>query len=165
MHAVESITPNPPPEIDAHLKDPDTLKAVDKAMGPGTSTIIALPTVNIGTISGGVKVNMIPESCNFELDIRLPVGLLADEVMAVIEAVIPRYPDATIELKRQEAASNPSSFSPVNHPIIELLKENANGVGGFYPRLIPSMGATDCKHYRYVGIPAYAYGCSPYSSE
>ncbi|KAJ5904490.1 hypothetical protein N7504_006873 [Penicillium tannophilum] len=163
VNAVESITPNPPPEIGLHLKDPDTLKAVDKAMGPGTSTIIALPTVNIGTISGGVKVNMIPESCNFELDIRLPVGLVAAEVMAVIEAVVPRYPDATIELRRQEAASNPSSFSSIDHPIIGHLKENANTVGGFHPRLIPSMGATDCKHYRYIGIPAYVYGCSPHS--
>ncbi|KAJ5753126.1 hypothetical protein N7520_010043 [Penicillium odoratum] len=163
VNAVESITPNPPPEIGKHLKDPDTLKAVDKAMGPGTSTIIALPTVNIGTIAGGVKVNMIPESCIFELDIRLPVGLVADEVMGVIESMVPRYPDATIEFRRQEAASNPSSFSRIDHPIIKHLQENANAVGGFHPRLIPSMGATDAKHYRYAGIPAYVYGCSPYS--
>ncbi|KAJ5987496.1 hypothetical protein N7451_011861 [Penicillium sp. IBT 35674x] len=163
VDAIDFITPNPPPEIGSHLKDSDTLKAVDKAMGSGTSTIIALPTVNIGTISGGVKVNMIPESCKFELDIRLPVGLVAAEVMAVIEAVVPRYPDATIELKRQEAASNPSSFSSINHPNIGHLEENVNTVGGFHPRLIPSMGATDCKHYRYIGIPAYVYGCSPHS--
>ncbi|KAJ5291219.1 hypothetical protein N7478_000470 [Penicillium angulare] len=75
VQTVESINPNPPPEIGKHLKDPDTLATIDKAMGPGTPTIIASPTVNIGTISGGIKVNMIPERCIFELDIRLPVGL------------------------------------------------------------------------------------------
>ncbi|KAJ6109156.1 hypothetical protein N7486_001390 [Penicillium sp. IBT 16267x] len=73
----------------------------------------------------------------FELEIRLPVGLVTDEVMAVIEAVVPRYPDATVELKRQEAASNPSSFSSVDHPIIEHLKENANAVGGVQRGLFP----------------------------
>lgn len=147
------------------MKDPDTLSAVDSAMGPGTSTIIALPTVNIGTIAGGVKVNMIPDSCVFELDIRLPVGLQADEIWFKIESLKSDYPDAVIELKIQEAASNPSSFSRIDHPIIEHLKENAGVAGGSHPRLIPSMGATDCKHYRYAGVPAYVYGCSPYSSE
>jgi hypothetical protein len=73
----------------------------------------------------------------FELEIRLPVGLVTDEVMAVIEAVVPRYPDATVELKRQEVASNPSSFSSVDHPIIEHLKENANAVGGVQRGLFP----------------------------
>jgi acetylornithine deacetylase/succinyl-diaminopimelate desuccinylase-like protein len=62
-----------PPEMAVHVKDPETLAAVDRAMGPGTSTIIAKPTVNIGTIKGGTKVNMIPDICEFELDIRLPV--------------------------------------------------------------------------------------------
>lgn len=162
---MESINPNPPPEIGKHLKDPDTLAAIDKAMGPGTSTIIASPTVNIGTISGGIKVNMIPERCIFELDIRLPVGLQADEVLSRINSLMPRYPEAVIELRKQEAASNASSFSGIDHPVIAHLQENANAVGGFYPRLIPSMGATDCKHYRYAGVPAYVYGCSPETSE
>ena len=162
---MESIIPQPPPAIGKHLKDPDTLAAVDKAMGPGTSSIIALPTVNIGTIQGGIKVNMIPENCIFELDIRLPIGLTAEEVLATIDSLKPRFPEATIKLKKQEAASNPSSFSKIDHPIIGHLQDNANAVGGFLPRLIPSMGATDCKHYRYSNIPAYVYGCSPHSSK
>lgn len=83
---------------------------MDKAMGPGTSTVIALPPVNIGTISSGIKVNMIPERCIFELDIRLPVGLQADEVTSRLNSLMLRYSDAIIELKKQEAASNPSSF-------------------------------------------------------
>jgi metal-dependent amidase/aminoacylase/carboxypeptidase family protein len=51
---------NAPPEIAIHLNNPETLAAIDRAMGPGTSTVIAKPTVNIGTIKGGTKVNMIP---------------------------------------------------------------------------------------------------------
>ncbi|KAL4943067.1 hypothetical protein BDV06DRAFT_190781 [Aspergillus oleicola] len=166
---VESIPPSPPPELAKYLFDPAVLAEVDKAMGPGTSTIIAKPTVNVGTIRGGVKVNMIPNSCTFELDIRLPVGLVAETVLDVLESVAKRqeYDDATIEFSKQEAASNPASYSSIEHPIIELIQKNAEdpNVGGSRPIAIPSMGATDCKHYRYNGIPAFVYGCSPLTSE
>ncbi|KAJ5247428.1 hypothetical protein N7468_002411 [Penicillium chermesinum] len=163
VQEVESINPTPPPEIDRHMKNPETLAAVDHAMGPGASMVIARPTVNIGTIKGGLKVNMIPELCTFEIDIRLPIGLVADQVLAVIESIKPHYPDAKIELKKQEAASNPNSFSSIEHPLLGYLIENAEKVGAARPALIPSMGATDCKHYRYAGVPAYVYGCSPES--
>lgn len=167
VQAVEAIQPNPPADIAKYMNDPDVLAAVDEAMGPGTSSIIGKPTVNIGTIKGGVKVNMIPDHCEFELDIRLPVGLLAEQVLDVINEIIAdeKYANASIELKKQEAASNPASFSTIDHPAIDLIKKNAEDVGGLRPAMIPSMGATDCKHYRYAGVPAYVYGCSPLSSK
>lgn len=165
VEAVESMDPTPPPEIGKHMKNPETLAAVDRAMGPGTSTVIARPTVNIGTIKGGLKVNMIPEQCIFEIDIRLPIGLVTDQVMTVIHSVILHYPNATIKLRKQEAASNPSSYSSIDHDMVKHLTQNVELVGGSRPAIIPSMGATDCKHYRYAGVPAYVYGCSPFSSK
>lgn len=108
---------------------------------------------------------MIPDLCTFELDIRLPIGLVASEVMDVLESTALKYPDAKIEFKKQDAASNPASFAPVDHPVLGLIKENAEKAGASHAIAIPSMGATDCKHYRYADIPAYAYGCSPLSSK
>ncbi|KAJ5152388.1 hypothetical protein N7492_010683 [Penicillium capsulatum] len=134
VETVESIEPTPPPKIGRHMKNPETLVAVDEAMGPESSTVIAKPTVNIGTIQDGLEVNMIPEQCIFEIDIRLPIGLDANAVMAVIEPVIPNYPDARIELRKQEAH----------------LMENVALVCGSRPAIIPSMDATDCKYYRYA---------------
>ncbi|EAU30917.1 conserved hypothetical protein [Aspergillus terreus NIH2624] len=154
IEAVESLNVSAQPEIAAHLHNPETLAIIDQAMGPGTSTIIARPTVNIGTIKGGMKVNMIPDTCQFELDIRLPVGLTAEEVIAVLDSIKQQYSNATITLRKQEAASNPSSFSPIDHPMIRCLENSVHLVGGSLPVAIPSMGATDCKHYRYAGVPA-----------
>ncbi|KAL4950900.1 hypothetical protein BDW69DRAFT_201877 [Aspergillus filifer] len=163
--AIESLPTNPPQELSHYLSDPAVLTEVDCAMGHGTSTIIARPTVNIGTITGGVKVNMIPDSCTFELDIRLPVGLVAETVMKVLEDIARRaeFNDARIEFHKQEAASNPASYSSLNHPLVSLIQQAAvtPGVGDRRPIAIPSMGATDCKHYRYRGVPAFVYGCSP----
>ncbi|KAL4958684.1 uncharacterized protein BDV14DRAFT_207549 [Aspergillus stella-maris] len=166
---IESLPLHPPPELSHYLSDPTVLAEVDRAMGLGTSNIIAKPTVNIGTITGGVKVNMIPDSCTFELDIRLPVGLVAETVMGVLEDVAGRpefkLDEARFEFNVQDAASNPASYSSLDHPIVKHIQQNAEapGVGNRRPIAIPSMGATDCKHYRYKGIPAFVYGCSPFT--
>lgn len=164
---VEAMHVDVPEDMAEQLKRPEVLAAIDRAMGEGTSKIISRPTVNIGTIKGGVKVNMIPSRCNFELDIRLPVGLTREQVLRVIDSITSRYADAKIEISPQEAASNPASVSPVGHPIVSLIEENAEHISPDWgrPVAIPSMGATDSKHYRYAGIPAYQYGCSPVSSK
>jgi len=166
IESVESMAANPPEEISIHMRNPEVLAVVDEVMGAGTSTITGRPTVNIGIIKGGFRINMIPDSCVFELDIRLPIGLTAEEVMAVIDSIIPRYEKATIEMKKQKAASNPSSFSHITHPMVGIIGANAKTVTpDSNHAAMPSMGATDCKHYRYAGIPAFVYGCSPYSSK
>jgi succinyl-diaminopimelate desuccinylase len=164
---VEAMPVNLPPEMAEHIAKPEVQKAIDAAMGPGTAAIIARPTVNIGTIKGGLKVNMIPDTCVFELDIRLPVGLLAEEVLAVIDSITPNYKDAAITIEKQAAASNPYSFSSLHHPIVGHLADNAQELQPSWDRPvpIPSMGATDCKHYRYAGVPAYVFGCSPKTSK
>jgi succinyl-diaminopimelate desuccinylase len=167
IEAVEEMPVTLPEEMAKQIAKPEFRKVVDEIMGPGTAAIIARPTVNVGTIKGGLKVNMIPDSCTFELDIRLPVGLTREHVLDLIRSIIPKYKEANIELSIHEAASNPFSFSSLSHPMISLLADNAKRIApdADRPLAIPSMGATDCKHYRYMGVPAYDYGCSPKTSE
>ena len=43
-------------------------------MGKGGSKIIPAVTLNVGTIAGGLKINMVPGVCRIEADIRLPVA-------------------------------------------------------------------------------------------
>ena len=52
-----------------------------------SAEIIDKVTVNIGMIYGGLKVNMIPGQCTIEGDIRLPVGLDKESVMAELERI------------------------------------------------------------------------------
>jgi succinyl-diaminopimelate desuccinylase len=167
IDAVEAMPVDLPQEMADQIAKPEVRRRIDEMMGPGTSAIIARPTVNVGTIRGGLKVNMIPDTCVFELDIRLPVGLVRDQVLELISSLIPKYDEATFELSVHEAASNPFSFSSISHPMVNLLADNAALVApnSDRPVAIPSMGATDCKHYRYAGVPAYVYGCSPKTSK
>ena len=51
-------------------------------------------SVNIGTIEGGVKVNVIPRECSFEVDLRLPPGLSREDVLPRVKEIVDRYPGA-----------------------------------------------------------------------
>ena len=53
-------------------------------------------TANIGVIEGGLKVNMVPFASRFEADIRLPLGVTREQVMAVVHRVLAGYPQAIV---------------------------------------------------------------------
>ncbi|KIW34027.1 uncharacterized protein PV07_00829 [Cladophialophora immunda] len=165
VEEIESMPVNMPAALLEQLEKHEVQTVANEIMGAGTHAILGRPTVNIGTIRGGLKVNMIPEICVSELDIRLPAGLTREPVLERMRAIISKYQETKIDLAVHEAHSNPSSFSPPDHPMVGLLAENAALVAPESDRPrpvpIPSIGATDCKHYRYRGIPAYVYGCSP----
>lgn len=156
---IEGIVPDLPPSLASYLTQPDVRAAIDTAMGPGAADIVARPTLNIGTVSGGLKVNMIPATCTFEADIRLPVGLEAARVMACITDILADFPQA--EATVQEAASNPATYCPHDHPLVGIIARNVQGITGTRPLAVPSLGATDCKHWRRAGVPAYIYGPAP----
>ena len=147
------------PEVRRYLNKKEVRDTVDEIMGPGASGMILRPTVNIGTIKGGVKVNTIPDSCQFEADIRLPIGLEAGIVLERIDATLKDFPEATYAV--QEAASNPPNPCAFDHELTRAIASNAENILGRKPIAIPSLGATDAKHWRYKGIPAYSFGLSP----
>jgi len=135
---------------------------VDEIMGKGAADIILKPTVNIGTLHGGVKVNMIPSLTTLEADIRLPIGMTRDTVLTHIEShILTKFPE--VEMEVQEAASNPAAYTDPDHEMMKALIFNSELVSWRKPLAIPSMGATDCKHWRYASVPAFTYGCSPVS--
>lgn len=156
---IEAIVPDLSPSLRAYLALPEVRAAADRAMGAGAADIMASPTLNIGTVHGGLKVNMIPDSCVFEADMRLPIGLDAGRVMQTVHTILADYPQAEVAI--QEAASNPSSSCAHDHPMVGILANNAEAVSGIRPVAIPSLGATDCKFWRYHNVPAYIYGPAP----
>ncbi len=116
-------------------------------------------TLDIGTVKGGFKVNMIPDHCVLEADSRLPVGLKSEEVTDFIHGTLEGYPGAKVEL--QEAASNPAAECSHDHAMVGILAKNAERVTGMKLLVIPSIGATDSEFWRYKGVPTYVFGVCP----
>ena len=131
--------------------------AIDEAHGPGAKDILQQVTVNIGVIHGGQKVNMVPGTCWFEADIRLPPGVGKDAVMARVQAIAARYPEATME---EINFSAPSVCDP-NHAMVRILRANARALGRPEPAPIVSLGGTDARLWRQRGIPGLVHGPFP----
>lgn len=50
--------------------------------------LLKAPTINIGTIKGGDKVNMVADSCEFEVDLRFLPGMQAKAILKKIKTII-----------------------------------------------------------------------------
>ena len=133
-------------------------ETMDKAMGPGAGAIADMVTLNIGLIKGGVKTNMIPSSATFQADIRLPVGVTRERVLAEVEKILRAFPEATMK----ELDCNLPSWVDPNCDIIEIVRETVEGLRGFRPDPIVSLGGTDARLWRYRNIPTCVYGPFPH---
>ena len=131
--------------------------AIDEAQGAGAKDILQSVTVNIGVIHGGQKVNMVPGTCWFEADVRLPPGVAKETVMARVREIAARYPEAAME---EINFSAPSVCDP-NHAMVKILRANARALGRPEPAPIVSLGGTDARLWRQRGIPGLVHGPFP----
>jgi succinyl-diaminopimelate desuccinylase len=152
-------------EIEAEVPAPGNVGAVlrgsaeviEAALGAGAAGIIQSITTNIGLIKGGAKVNMIPSSCEFEVDIRLPISCSKERITAELDAIVARHP----EVRYEEFNFSPPNWCDPEHEMTGLIRRNVQALQGFDPKPMVGLGTTDMRLWRDRGIPAYVYGPSP----
>ncbi len=152
-------------EIEAEVPAPGNVGAVlrgsaeviEAALGAGAAGIIQSITTNIGLIKGGAKVNMIPSSCEFEVDIRLPISCSKERITAELDAIVARHP----EVRYEEFNFSPPNWCNPEHEMTGLIRRNVQALQGFDPKPMVGLGTTDMRLWRDRGIPAYVYGPSP----
>ncbi len=132
-------------------------ETIDAAQGAGAAAIVQKVTVNIGTVRGGLKVNMVPSECVIEADIRFPIGLEKARLMDELHRVLENYPQVEVE----EINFNPPSWCDPEHEMMGILQSNVEALRGFKPGAICSLGGTDTRLWRYRDIPAFVYGPFP----
>jgi succinyl-diaminopimelate desuccinylase len=131
--------------------------AIDQAYGRGASEILQRVTVNVGLIHGGLKVNMVAAECDFEVDIRLPIGVTAPAVLAEVDRIVARHP----EISYVQDIYDPPSWNAPDTEMVEIVRSNARALAGIDPTPVVSLGGTDARLWRYKDVPATVYGPSP----
>ena len=132
-------------------------ETIDEAQGAGAAAIVQQVTVNIGTVRGGAKVNMVPSECVIEADIRFPVGLEKEALMDQVNAILETYPQVSV----REMIFNPPSWCDPGHEMVGIIQRNVKQLRGFEPQPIVSLGGTDTRLWRYNDVPAFVYGPFP----
>ncbi len=116
------------------------------------------PTVNIGTIKGGDKVNIVADWCEFELDLRFLPGQSAGDILNDLKQIIRRHAQKyKIEITGMQKDYNIDRQHPLVEGLVKALKNLK-----INPRICGSEGATVMTFFQDGNIPAIAtgFGCS-----
>ena len=152
LMALEDIEAKPSHNI-ARASD-EARDYLNLARGEGASDVIPKVTVNIGTIEGGLKVNMIPDHCSFEADIRLPLGVEKETIMAEVIKIVGDRTDVEFE----EINFTPPNWCDPYDDLAETISAVAKELKDIDTMPIVSLGTTDARLWRALGIPAFNYG-------
>jgi succinyl-diaminopimelate desuccinylase len=155
LERLSDLDTPPPGNVGAVLAK--ARETIDGAQGGGASEVLQRITVNIGMLQAGLKVNMIPSECLIEADLRLPVGVEKAEVLAAVDEIVSAYPQVTYE----EINYSAPSWCDPEHEMVGILQANARTLSGTEPQPICSLGGTDARLWRAIGVPAYVYGPFP----
>jgi acetylornithine deacetylase/succinyl-diaminopimelate desuccinylase-like protein len=149
LPAVQRMALTTPATFDAAL---DRLPpGVDKMMYAATRT-----TLSPNMSSAGVKLNVIPDTAEVQVDIRTMNG---DDGKGVHAMLRDAAGDLWKDVEIVEEGSNPATSSPIDTPLWKALTKVSQ-------RLVPGattlpfliVGATDARFFRRKGVVAYGYG-------
>ena len=112
------------------------------------------PTLNIGTISGGDKVNIVADHCEFTVDVRFMPGMDAQKLIAEIKRIVSSVTDR-YEV-RIDDLQLPYEIK-AKDPYVKAFLRAAEACGAS-ARLKGSDGATVISFFQHQGIPAFATG-------
>jgi acetylornithine deacetylase/succinyl-diaminopimelate desuccinylase-like protein len=118
------------------------------------------PTINVGTIRGGEKVNMVAASCIAEIDRRTIPGETAESATAGIEEAIARaratFPDLDA---RVELAFHGEPFEiDERAAIVEETRAAGAEALGAPPDIIGFRGASDARFFAESGAEVVVWG-------
>jgi succinyl-diaminopimelate desuccinylase len=110
-------------------------------------------TVNVGVIGGGTKVNVVPDSCSVELDIRIPLGGSREEADRLLTRHLPK--DAQVEVLNYATPA----FTPPSSPLVKTTREAGRRVFNEETPAMCLTATTDAHHFRAaLGTHAVSYG-------
>jgi acetylornithine deacetylase len=112
------------------------------------------PTLNIGTIRGGDKVNMVADFCEFSVDFRFLPGMNPQAISREFRKIIHHV---THKFKVIVDDMQPPYEIDRQHPFVRTYLQAARSMG--YPTTLKgSEGATVITFFQKKGIPAFATG-------
>ena len=124
----------------------------------GAAHVINHCTVNIGKISGGTKINMVPDYAEAEVDIRVPLGISTLTVEEEICRIIREAGVSGVEYSfgwRSEPNNTPRTAE-----IVEILAKNVQEIWNEPLTRTYQWASSDARFFRYEGIPTLQYGPS-----
>lgn len=152
LQSITKIPARPPADIRQVVVS--SKRVIEQLIGKkGIGRILQTPTLNVGLINGGTKVNMVPDRCTIDLDVRLPIGLDAEKVLRKARAVASKH-DGTVTVINE----SPPNYTSPNEEIVKMLVTNVREITTRKPTIFVQWATSDARFLRAKGIPTAHYG-------
>jgi succinyl-diaminopimelate desuccinylase len=138
----------------------EILRHLGKVLPDRSHPVLGGPSINVGVIAGGEKVNMVAGSCVAEIDRRTLPGETAKGVVAEIETAIERarelYPD--LQAKVEVAFFGEPFEVDERSTLVTEVSAALAEARGRPPEMTGFRGASDARYFAEAGIPVVVVG-------
>ncbi|MBL8670065.1 MAG: M20/M25/M40 family metallo-hydrolase [Alphaproteobacteria bacterium] len=152
--------------IKAALSVAARLYALQAEIGSRPSQVpgIGAPTLNIGTIAGGINANVVPDRAVLAIERRTTPEEDQDAaeraLRAAIESAAASHDGISVAIRRLLRA-DPLRPAPGQAPLAALLQAHGSRIFDTSVAVGGSPLYTDARHYGRAGCPAVLYGAGP----
>jgi acetylornithine deacetylase/succinyl-diaminopimelate desuccinylase-like protein len=152
-----------PAGLTAALTDPERVLQTAEHLEPLGLARVAHActhtTFSPNVVTGGSKINVVPDRVAIDVDVRALPGVSPEEVDLMLRAALGDLQSrVVIEAPRGQQGSR----SPLDGPLVDAMRRVTSALvpgSTIIPRL--TTGATDARYFRWQGIPSYGFGlCS-----
>jgi len=132
-------------------------KALNDAQKEAASKIFYYPSVSLNLISGGVKINVVPDLAEASFDIRITPGASIEDVK---QRALKLLEESSVEgVEASFSSCGEGYYEPPDSPAVERMVEAVRLAVGVKPRLKILTGGTDGIFVRQIsGIPSVGFG-------
>jgi succinyl-diaminopimelate desuccinylase len=94
--------------------------------------LLGRPTLSIGTISGGIKTNVVPDGCRIAVDIRTVPGRDHKAILAQVEGLLKELARKDDDLRGEARILSdlPTLLTPPRDPLVKVALKAAQAVTG-----------------------------------
>jgi succinyl-diaminopimelate desuccinylase len=121
-----------------------------------TSDVLDHITVNIGTIHGGTKANVIADHVVIQVDTRLPFGVKNEEMLPRVRKLLADVGIAATV--RPIGFQSSANWTPPTDPVVASLVESIKEVSKKDAYGVLQWASSDARHFRDHHIPVLQYG-------
>lgn len=122
----------------------------------GAENVIDHVSVNIGIIQGGIKTNMVPDSCNVAINCRIPIGVTCHDVETKTREIVEAMDIKGVEMDFSH--NSEANYTEVSTDLVQSVKSNAEMIWGHDITPAYQWASSDARYYRYKDIPTIQFG-------
>jgi succinyl-diaminopimelate desuccinylase len=129
----------------------------------GTNWVFDSITLGVGTIRGGIKVNVVPQRCEAEFDFRIPFGFTQEQLIGEFKEALRSEGLSEKDVSIDPVLLGSPNYTNPKEEIVQILFNNVKAITGREPVFRVAAGSTDCRYWRFKGIPAAVVGPRQYN--